>query len=567
MKKKVVVAGHICLDITPVFPEKKVDQLSDILSPGKLIHMGAADVHTGGCVANTGLAMKLLGADVTLMCKLGKDAFGQMVMNLLEDYHVNCSVICSENEATSYSVILAVPGIDRIFLHNPGANNTFMAKDISREVLEETALFHFGYPSLMRNMYRNDGEELLNVMKCAKEAGCATSLDMASVDPNSDAGIVDWEKILEKVLPYVDFFVPSVEELCYMLDRERFIEWQKRAAGRDITEILDIETDVKPLARQCMDFGTKVLLVKCGAPGMYYRTADKLSLEQVSERIELNIDNWAAEVLLPYGPLEEVSYYLLPMAKKANVPVVIHLDHGLRKETCIQALELGFSSIMYDCSTDSYEDNVKKVKEMADIAHSYGATIEGELGHVGDNPDSAEGNFHLDDPSRFFTDPKMAKDYVDKTGVDALAIAVGNAHGAYKLPPKLDFNRIRTIAQTVDVPLVLHGGSGLTDNDFKHAIQEGISKVNIFTDINVAAVKAEFERFSSMDKGLIDLIPAAVEAVKQESMKKMKLFSSDGKAGLYGKATFGSRISMTHEEEEELTRMVAQEVLKYLQKR
>lgn len=274
-----------------------------------------------------------------------------------------------------------------------------------------------------------------------------------------------------------------------------------------------------------------------------------------------------AEVLLPYGPLEEVSYYLLPMAKKANVPVVIHLDHGLRKETCIQALELGFSSIMYDCSTDSYEDNVKKVKEMADIAHSYGATIEGELGHVGDNPDSAEGNFHLDDPSRFFTDPKMAKDYVDKTGVDALAIAVGNAHGAYKLPPKLDFNRIRTIAQTVDVPLVLHGGSGLTDNDFKRAIQEGISKVNIFTDINVAAVKAEFERFSSMDKGLIDLIPAAVEAVKQESMKKMKLFSSDGKAGLYGKATFGSRISMTHEEEEELTRMVAQEVLKYLQKR
>ena len=274
-----------------------------------------------------------------------------------------------------------------------------------------------------------------------------------------------------------------------------------------------------------------------------------------------------AEVLLPYGPLEEVSYYLLPMAKKANVPVVIHLDHGLRKETCIQALELGFSSIMYDCSTDSYEDNVKKVKEMADIAHSYGATIEGELGHVGDNPDSAEGNSHLDDPSRFFTDPKMAKDYVDKTGVDALAIAVGNAHGAYKLPPKLDFNRIRTIAQTVDVPLVLHGGSGLTDNDFKRAIQEGISKVNIFTDINVAAVKAEFERFSSMDKGLIDLIPAAVEAVKQESMKKMKLFSSDGKAGLYGKATFGSRISMTHEEEEELTRMVAQEVLKYLQKR
>lgn len=209
-----------------------------------------------------------------------------------------------------------------------------------------------------------------------------------------------------------------------------------------------------------------------------------------------------AEVLLPFGPLEEVSYFLLPMAKKANVPVVIHLDHGLNYDTCVKALELGFTSIMYDCSTDSYEENVRKVKEMAEIAHSYGATIEGELGHVGDNEGSAEDSSYVDDPSKYFTDPKMAKDYVEKTGVDALAIAVGNAHGAYKLPPRLDFERIRTIAQTVKVPLVLHGGSGLTDTDFKRAIQEGISKVNIFTDINVAAAKAEMSHYSGKIKEL-----------------------------------------------------------------
>ena len=267
-----------------------------------------------------------------------------------------------------------------------------------------------------------------------------------------------------------------------------------------------------------------------------------------------------AEVLLPYGPLDEVSYYLIPMAKKASVPVVVHLDHGLSYDTCIKALELGFSSIMYDCSTDSYEDNVRKVKEMADIAHSYGATIEGELGHVGDNEGSAEGSSHLADPSKYFTDPKLAKDFVEKTGVDALAIAVGNAHGAYKLPPKLDFERIRTIAKTVDVPLVLHGGSGLTDNDFRQAIKEGISKVNIFTDINVAAVEAEFKKFSSMEKGIIDLIPAAVEAVKQESMKKMKLFSSDGKADL-------TKTSGTSSDNIDLvTKLVIEEVKKYLNK-
>lgn len=236
-----------------------------------------------------------------------------------------------------------------------------------------------------------------------------------------------------------------------------------------------------------------------------------------------------AEVLFPYGPLEEVSYYLLPMAKRAGVPVVVHLDHGLNRETCLKALELGFSSVMYDCSTDSYEENVRKVKEMAEIAHSYGATIEGELGHVGDNEDMTDDETSSKDPSMYYTDPKMALDFVQKTGVDALAAAVGNAHGAYKFPPKLDFARIREIATTVDVPLVLHGGSGLTDLDFKTAIREGISKVNIFTDINVAAAKAVSERYTDAGKGLTDLIPSAVEAVRRESEKKMRLFDSVGK--------------------------------------
>mgnify|MGYP002724425215 CR=1 FL=1 len=236
-----------------------------------------------------------------------------------------------------------------------------------------------------------------------------------------------------------------------------------------------------------------------------------------------------AEVLLPYCSLEEISYFLIPMAKKAKVPVVVHFDHGLNKETCIKALDLGFTSIMYDCSTDSYEDNVSKMKEMTEIAHSYGATVEGELGHIGDNEGSLEGTSYLEDPKTFYTDPMQAKDFVEKTGVDALAIAVGTAHGAYKLPPKLDFERIRTIANTIDVPLVLHGGSGLTDDDFKKAINEGISKVNIFTDINIVAAKAvvdEHTRLNNINTGITDLIDIQVEAVKKEVVKKMELFGS-----------------------------------------
>ena len=232
-----------------------------------------------------------------------------------------------------------------------------------------------------------------------------------------------------------------------------------------------------------------------------------------------------AEVLFPYGPLEEVSYYLIPMAKKAGVPVVIHLDHGLKKETCLKALDLGFTSIMYDCSTDDYDTNVEKVREMAEIAHSRGATIEGELGHVGDNTDAAEA-----DPSFFYTDPGQARDFVEKTRVDALAVAVGTAHGAYKLPPKLDFDRIRAIKEQAKVPLVLHGGSGLTDEDFRKAIRAGIRKINIFTDINVAAVRGARQHFVSDDKGLTELIPAAVEAVERETAKKIELFGSCGRA-------------------------------------
>lgn len=295
MPKKVIAAGHICLDITPVFPQKKVARLEELLKPGKLIQIGEADVHTGGSVANTGLAMKILGADVALMGKIGDDTFGDMVLDILKGYHAEKHMLTAKGESTSYSVILAVPGIDRIFLHNPGANGTFCGEDIPWEEISDAALFHFGYPPLMKKMYENDGEELVRILKKAKEAGMATSLDLAAVDPASEAGKADWEKILEKVIPYVDFFVPSAEELCFMLDAERFATWQKRAEGRDITEILDIEKDIRPLAEKCMSLGVKVLVIKCGASGMYYQTAEESTFAGISPRLELDTVDWAGK--------------------------------------------------------------------------------------------------------------------------------------------------------------------------------------------------------------------------------------------------------------------------------
>lgn len=293
MKKKVIVAGIICIDITPVFPDKKAANIGEILRPGKLVQTGKAEVSAGGAVANTGLGMKVLGADVTLMGKIGHDEFGDMICGILDKYDAVEGMIRAEGISTSYSVVLAIPGIDRIFLHNPGANSSFRAEDIREEALRDAALFHFGYPTLMKSMYENDGAELGALLRKAKACGCATSLDLSAVDPDTEAGRVDWRKILTSIMQDVDFFVPSVEELCFMLDRDRFDEWQERAEGGDVTEYLDPEEDIRPLAEQCMELGAKVLLLKCGAPGMYFCTAGETALNKIGRRIGLDAARWA----------------------------------------------------------------------------------------------------------------------------------------------------------------------------------------------------------------------------------------------------------------------------------
>ena len=247
---------------------------------------------------------------------------------------------------------------------------------------------------------------------------------------------------------------------------------------------------------------------------------------ETAEEMNAPVIVGTAEVLLPAMELERVSEYLIPMAKKAKVPVCVHYDHGLTPERCKEAMELGFTSIMYDCSTENYEENVKKVAEMTELAHSLGITVEGELGHVGDN----EGSGKLENPSDYFTDPNQAADFINKTGVDALAVAVGNAHGDYAFPPKLDFDRISVISEKTGTPLVLHGGSGLADDDFREAVKRGVCKVNIFTDIDKAG-KAGIEKgLAEGAKSMMGLIPYEIEAMKAVVREKIMLFGSENKA-------------------------------------
>lgn len=228
-----------------------------------------------------------------------------------------------------------------------------------------------------------------------------------------------------------------------------------------------------------------------------------------------------AEVLLPSASLEDLASILRPLAEKASVPVVLHFDHGLHEDTTKRAIELGFSSVMYDCSTLDFDGNLRAAADMAAYAHAHGCSMEAELGHVG------TGDVLV--PADTYTVPEDAVRFCEATGCDALAIAVGTSHGAYKFKPKLDFERISTICGMVPQPLVLHGGSGLSDEDFREAIRRGISKVNIFTDLNCAAAKAAHDAYRE-GIGLTDVMPHITEAVKAATMKKMSLFGCAGRA-------------------------------------
>ena len=348
-KKKAVVAGHICIDITPVFSGQPADRLEAVLAPGKLVHMNGVNVHTGGAVANTGLAMKILGNDVSLMGKIGKDAFGSMILDILAQYDAAGEMIVSENSATSYSVVLAVPGIDRIFLHDPGANDTFTGQDLNLDVIRDAALFHFGYPPLMKEMYRNEGKELADMLQQVKELGAAVSLDMAAIDSNSEAAEADWHTILKNVLPHVDFFVPSVEELCFVLDRKRYESWVVRAGGRDLTEILTLE-DIKPLGEEVIKLGARVALIKCGAPGLYYKTANGSKMQNLCSSLSLSMESWADKEGFEKSYKPEV---ILSGTGAGDTSIAAFLTSVLKEESLETALQMAAATGA--CCVASYD--------------------------------------------------------------------------------------------------------------------------------------------------------------------------------------------------------------------
>ena len=334
-RNKVIVAGCVCIDISPEFRGGSVADIGELLRPGQLIETGKASISPGGAVSNTGLALKALGEDVVLMARIGDDLLGDTLSGIMAKYGVKDSMLRAPGEDTAYSVVLAIPGIDRIFLHDPGANHTFCSDDIPQGDLEDAAIFHFGYPPLMRTMFRDGGDELIKVMSKAKEAGCITSLDMAMADPGSEAGQADWTSILKKTLPLTDIFVPSFEELLFMLDRERYDKLKAEAGRKDMTEILDLDSDIRPLADRCMAMGAKVLLLKCGVPGLYLRTADEASLAAVADMTGIDAGKWGGCDLFEISYVTEKVVSASGAGDTSIAGFLAGMLHGESPEECL----------------------------------------------------------------------------------------------------------------------------------------------------------------------------------------------------------------------------------------
>ncbi|SFD74977.1 fructose-bisphosphate aldolase [Phytobacter palmae] len=235
-----------------------------------------------------------------------------------------------------------------------------------------------------------------------------------------------------------------------------------------------------------------------------------------------------AEVHFKYVSLESLVEAVKYEAAHHDIPVVLNLDHGLHFESVVRALRLGFTSVMFDGSTLEYEENIRQTQEVVKMCHAVGVSVEAELGAVGGDEGGALYG-HADEA--WFTDPAKARDFVDRTGIDTLAVAIGNAHGKYRGEPKLDFARLEAIRQQTGLPLVLHGGSGISDADFRRAIGLGIHKINFYTGMSQAALDAIEARMANRQPvydEFAQLLLSVEQAITDTVAGQMRVFGSAG---------------------------------------
>ena len=257
------------------------------------------------------------------------------------------------------------------------------------------------------------------------------------------------------------------------------------------------------------------------------------SLEAVlgaAEELQLPVIIQFAQCHEPWIALDLIGPVMVEAAKKASVPVCVHLDHGETLEYLQKALDLGFTGIMYDGSTLPYEENEKKKKKAMEMARKTGASVEAELGSMGRRESGAGDGTGAEDETKIYTDPKLAAQFVKETGIDALACSFGTTHGIYLTEPRLDFDVVRGVRrETGDIPVVMHGGSGVSREDYRKSIEAGVRKINYFTYMDKSGGNAAAEYLKGLKEGepvfFSSISMAAREAMKENVKAAMKMFA------------------------------------------
>jgi sugar/nucleoside kinase (ribokinase family) len=284
-----VVAGHIFLHLVPPMPEQ-----AKPFAPGQFIEVGTIDMTAAGAVSFTGLALHKLGVTTSLMGKVGGDLFGQTLLNILEKQApgITSNMILSPEESSSYAITLRPVKAEQTILYSPGSNDTFGADDIHYAILEKAGLFHFGYPSLMAHMYQEQGTEMVELFRRAKEQGVTTSLDLSLPDIIKAGHKVDWPAILAEALPYVDVFLANIDELLQALRRPLFERLSARAGNTPLVDLVTPET-IAELGQALLNMGTKIVGIKVGHRGLYLCTPAIEKLEHFGRFQPTKLSPWA----------------------------------------------------------------------------------------------------------------------------------------------------------------------------------------------------------------------------------------------------------------------------------
>jgi sugar/nucleoside kinase (ribokinase family) len=293
MPIKVVAAGHLCIDL---LPDMRTVPPTALSHPGRLYEVGAMATATGGSVSNTGLALDRLGADVRLLSQVGDDRIGGLILDIIRRINPRLTEMITVMPGcpSSYTIALSPLGRDRVFLHYPGTNNLFNADSVDPALIADCDLFHLGYPPILPALLPNDGADLRLIYQRVKALGIVTSLDTAHPDVEGESGKVDWRAILNNTLPFVDIFLPSIDEIVFMLRRADYDRWQ----GNTLPHLT--RAYLRGLVDELLAMGAAVAGVKLGEGGLYVRVtgdADRLS---ALARLPIDLDAWRGrEVWLP----------------------------------------------------------------------------------------------------------------------------------------------------------------------------------------------------------------------------------------------------------------------------